>query len=147
MPEDKRLPPSFGIYAKVARAILAGEASLPNLPDAVLRIRRAIQDPNCDLTQIEWIIQTDPALSSFLIQVANSPLYRGWRRIQDLKQAISLFGLETTAHPLFKLCPARRLLPRFGPSRARLKSRPCLARRAFLGDWPTFALCASRRLS
>ncbi|QIK37015.1 HDOD domain-containing protein [Caldichromatium japonicum] len=118
MNQDKFLPASFGIYAKVARDILAGEASLPNLPDAALRIRRVMQDPDCDLVQIERIIQTDPGLSSYLLQIANSPLYRGWRRIKDLKQALTLFGLETTR----SLCLSHALRALFRPRDQRLKS-------------------------
>ncbi|SDX47006.1 HD-like signal output (HDOD) domain, no enzymatic activity [Allochromatium warmingii] len=86
----------FGIYAKIAHDIIAGKASLPNLPDAALRIRRAMQDPSCDLARIEQIIQTDAGLSGYLIQMANSPAYRGWRQTKDLKRALSLFGMEMT---------------------------------------------------
>lgn len=117
-PEDKRLPASFGIYAKVARDILAGNTNLPNLPDTALRIRRALQDPKCDLAQIERIIQTDPGLSSYLIQIANSPLYRGWRQIKDLKQALALFGMEMTR----QLCLTHALRALFRPRDPRLKS-------------------------
>lgn len=86
----------FGIYAKIAHDIIAGKASLPNLPDAALRIRRAMQDPDCDLARMEGIIKTDAGLSGYLIQMANSPMYRGWLATKDLKRALSLFGMEMT---------------------------------------------------
>ena len=85
-----------GIYAKIMQDILSGDASLPTLPDVALRIRRAMQDPACDLVKIEDIIKTDAGLSAHLIQMANSPLYRGWRQTKDLKRAVSIFGMEMT---------------------------------------------------
>ncbi len=85
-----------GIYTHIVNDILNGEATLPTLPDVALRIRRAMQEPNCDLVKIEDIIKTDAGLSAHLIQMANSPLYRGWRQTKDLKRAVSIFGLEMT---------------------------------------------------
>ncbi len=86
----------LGIYTKIMHEIETGEAHLPTLPDVALRIRRAMQHPNCDLATIEGIIQTDAGLSAHLIQMANSSLYRGWRETRDLKRAVSLFGQEMT---------------------------------------------------
>lgn len=84
------------IYAKIIHDVIDGEVNLPTLPDVALRIRRTMQEPNCDLNRIEGIIQTDAGLSAHLIQMANSPLYRGWRQTKDLKRAVSLFGLDMT---------------------------------------------------
>lgn len=107
----------FGIYAKVAHDIIRDQARLPTLPDVALRLRRAAQDENSDWDQIAAIIQTDAGLSAHLIQTANSPLYRSWRKTKDLKQALSLFGLETTRN----LCLSYSLRAMFRTREPRLK--------------------------
>lgn len=107
----------IGFYTKVAHDIIAGKARLPTLPDVALRLRRATQDPDCDWDEIERIIQSDAGLSAHLIQLANSPLYRGWREVRDLRRALSLFGGDMTRN----LCLAYSLRAMFRTREPRLK--------------------------
>ncbi|MBL4866818.1 MAG: HDOD domain-containing protein [Pseudomonadales bacterium] len=66
---------------------------LPSLPDSAQKVQSAINNPNVDSNQIAKIIGTDPVLSGRIIQAANSPLFRGLDRIEDLKNAVSRLGL------------------------------------------------------
>jgi HD-like signal output (HDOD) protein len=66
---------------------------LPSLPDSAKKVSDAINDPNVDANQVAKIIGTDPVLSGRVIQAANSPLFMGLNRIEDLKNAVSRLGL------------------------------------------------------
>lgn len=66
---------------------------LPTLPEVALRVRDIVEDENASAGQIADVVGTDPALAARLFQIANSPLYRGTRTIDDLKMAITRLGL------------------------------------------------------
>jgi len=87
---------SNNIFLDIFKKILAGTVDLPSLPDAALKIRAAIQNPNNNIATIAKIVQMDPPLTAHLIQVANSPLYRTANKATDVSMAISRFGLEAT---------------------------------------------------
>jgi HD-like signal output (HDOD) protein len=69
---------------------------LPSLPDIAFRVGKAIKNPENDITGISKIIQTDAALTARLIQVANSPLYRGTTDVTTCRMAISRLGMNAT---------------------------------------------------
>ena len=62
----------------------SGQLQLPTLPEVALRVRDVVDDENASANQIADIIAQDAALSARLIQVANSPLYRGRQEIDRL---------------------------------------------------------------
>lgn len=76
---------------------------LPALPEAALKIRQAINQPNVGSAEIIQIVQTDPVLSARLVKVANSPLYGTWREIKTVRDAVRRLGLETTRNLSFSL--------------------------------------------
>src|SRR5690606_39956726 len=55
-----------------------------------------LQDPNADLAATARVIALDPALSARMLRVANSPLYAGRRKVENLPQALTLLGLNAT---------------------------------------------------
>ncbi len=81
-------------FLKQLLADLAGNRLvLPTLPEVALRVRDTVEDENASAGKIADIVATDPALAARLFQIANSPLYRGNRPIDDLKMAITRLGL------------------------------------------------------
>jgi len=70
----------------------SGQLQLPTLPEVALRVRDVVDDENANAHQIADIIAQDAALSARLIQVANSPLYRGRNEIDRLDMVISRLG-------------------------------------------------------
>jgi diguanylate cyclase (GGDEF)-like protein len=70
--------------------------NLPTPPAVALRIIELAQDPMADLNTTARVIGTDPALSARMLRVANSPLYAGRRRVENLAQALTLLGLNAT---------------------------------------------------
>ena len=66
----------------------SGQLQLPTLPEVALRVREVVDDENANAGQIAEIIAQDAALSARLIQVGNSPLYRGRQEIDRLPMVI-----------------------------------------------------------
>ncbi len=81
------------LLQELEKQIAKKEFSLPALPDSAQRVSHAINDSNVNNDQVARIITTDPVLSGRLIQVANSAIFQGLNRIDDVKRAISRLGL------------------------------------------------------
>lgn len=61
-----------------------------------MRVRAAVQDPDCDANEVAHLIQADPVLAARLVQAANSPLYGVQTPINTCKGAVMFLGLGTT---------------------------------------------------
>ena len=70
--------------------------NLPSPPGVALQIIELAQDPNVDVHAAVRLIGMDPALSARMLRVANSPLYAGRRRVDNLGQAMTMLGLNAT---------------------------------------------------
>lgn len=68
---------------------------LPTIPDVSFKIRRAINDDKSSVSSIARIVQIDPSITAKLIQIANSPLYRGRKKIESCPEALTRLGLKT----------------------------------------------------
>jgi HD-like signal output (HDOD) protein len=64
------------------------------LPDICVRIRAMLDDGQSDLEDIARLIALDPSLSSKLLKLANSPLFRFESQIDSLAKAINIIGGE-----------------------------------------------------
>ena len=78
------------------RDLLAGDLTLPSLPDVALRIQQAFADNLVTAETVGVIIQSDPVITAKMIMVANSALYGGRAPIESLQQAVVRLGLENT---------------------------------------------------
>ncbi len=70
--------------------------ALPTIPDVSFKIRRAINDDKANNSKIARVVQTDPAITARLIQISNSPLYRGRRKIESCPEALTRIGLKAS---------------------------------------------------
>jgi HD-like signal output (HDOD) protein len=77
-------------------AIKNGSLELPAMPGVAVRIARHIDSHEATSESIARIIQMDPSVTARLIQVANSPVYRGRARIETGKDAVTRLGRSTT---------------------------------------------------
>jgi len=68
---------------------------IPCLPDVALKLRSAIQK-DIGIQEAVQIINFDSVISSRLIQIVNSPLYRAVNPITNSLDAVSRLGLDTT---------------------------------------------------
>ncbi len=77
------------------RHMQSDDLVLPTIPDVAFKIRRAINDDRSSVSSIARIVQIDPAITANLIQIANSPLYRGRKKIESCPEALTRLGLKT----------------------------------------------------
>ena len=75
-------------------AIDSNKLTLPTLPEVALRVRDAVEKEMSSANEIANIIASDAALSARMLQVANSPLYRGRVTIDNLQMAVARLGVR-----------------------------------------------------
>jgi HD-like signal output (HDOD) protein len=86
------------IRAELIKAIDSDQLVLPTLPEVALRIREKAADPEVDVHTLSRVIQDDTAMSARVVKVANSPLLRASRPIEDLKGAVTRLGITYTSN-------------------------------------------------
>lgn len=82
----------------IISAIKSDKLVLPTLPEAALKVREVAEDPDADMDQLTGVIGSDAALSARIVRVANSPLLRANKAIEDLKTAVMRLGIEYTCN-------------------------------------------------
>ncbi len=82
----------------IITAIKTDQLVLPTLPEVALKVREVADDPNSDIEKLSSVIGGDAALSARIIRVANSPLLRASRAIEDLKTALMRLGISYTCN-------------------------------------------------
>ena len=85
--------PVIDLPADLSNMILKCPA-LPSLPAVVMKVIDASKDPDIGLAEVSEIISADPALSAKLLKISNSPLYSLRRTIHNLREALTLLGLN-----------------------------------------------------
>lgn len=73
---------------------LAHVTNLPTLPSVALQIVEMARDPDVGLAEVADLINVDPALAGKVLRLANSPVYSRQRHIDNVRQALVLFGLD-----------------------------------------------------
>lgn len=68
--------------------------SLPSPPVIAARLIEIGQDPDVEIGDIVEVLRTDPAMSARLLRLANSPIYARNRRVESLRQAVTLLGID-----------------------------------------------------
>lgn len=74
----------------------SGDLAIPTLPDIAFKIRRVINDEKSDITSISRVVQLDLSITARLIQIANSSLYSGRKKIESCPEALTRLGVKTT---------------------------------------------------
>ncbi|PKM10590.1 MAG: histidine kinase [Gammaproteobacteria bacterium HGW-Gammaproteobacteria-3] len=82
------------LYLECCKSMLADKLQLPTIPDVAFKIRRAINDQKANNARIARVVQIDPSITARLIRIANSPLYRGRRKIESCPEALTRLGLK-----------------------------------------------------
>src|SRR5690554_5201771 len=86
------------VREEIITAIKTDKLVLPTLPEVALKVREVADNPDADLEQLTDVIGRDAALSARLVRVANSPLLRASRPIEDLKSAVMRLGIAYTSN-------------------------------------------------
>jgi HD-like signal output (HDOD) protein len=68
------------------------------MPAVAARIHDAMASPNWSMRTIAAIIRSDLGTTTYLLRVANSPLYAGGQPVRQVEQAIARLGINSTRH-------------------------------------------------
>jgi putative nucleotidyltransferase with HDIG domain len=77
------------------RQLLHEVHALPAMPHVVERARRAVAEEAAGTRQIAAILETEPALTGRVLQLANSAYYGFSGRVATVNQAVLLLGMDT----------------------------------------------------
>lgn len=90
-------------YNTILEELDNGTLVLPTLPEVALRVRDVVDEPDVTAKQLAEIITTDAALSTRLLKVANSALYRGRIPTETVQMAVSRLGLTMVRNLVISL--------------------------------------------
>jgi len=97
------------IFREIANQVAHGELRFPTGAQVALKLRRALDDPDCQINTAAKLIQAEPLLAARVIAIANSVVYNpSGREITDVHVAISLLGFRTL-RPLTMALVARQM--------------------------------------
>jgi HD-like signal output (HDOD) protein len=83
------------LNALVEKAAL-GDMVFPTHSEMALRVRRALDNPNCAVDQLSKLISAEPLLSAKVVSIANSVTYNpSGKAISDVRSAVSRLGFKT----------------------------------------------------
>jgi HD-like signal output (HDOD) protein len=86
------------VRAELLDAIAKDRLVLPTLPEVALKVREAASNPDIEIAELTKVVESDPAMAARIIKVANSPLLRASRAIEDLKMAVARLGIQYTSN-------------------------------------------------
>jgi len=82
------------LIAEIEQKFLHDKITLPSLPEIALHIQNAIIGEELSISKLSGIIQSDPAITTRIINVANSAIFGGNQNITSIKKAIAKIGLD-----------------------------------------------------
>lgn len=77
---------------EILEDIKTNRLKLPILPEIAFKVRAAVSDTNAAAAAIAKAVSSDASIAARLLQVVNSPLYRGANAINNLQSAIARLG-------------------------------------------------------
>lgn len=83
------------LFDWLARRLSREDLALPMLPGIAMQALELVNDPDADAAALANVIQSDQALTSHVLRVANSAAFTGYRNTTSLRQAITRLGLRT----------------------------------------------------
>jgi HD-like signal output (HDOD) protein len=90
-PDDRAAALQF--LRNLASEVSGGSVNLPCFPDVVIRIRKALADPDARLTETVRIVGAEPRLAARLLQAANSAIFNpSGKPMTDLRSAVTRLG-------------------------------------------------------
>lgn len=85
----------FQFLQVLATELSTGDIRLPSFPEAVLQIREALEQEDCDIQRVAKLASLEPVLTSRIMVVANSAFHNpNGIRVADLNAAVMRLGLK-----------------------------------------------------
>lgn len=83
-----------GFLSLLMRRVHTNDITIPILPEAAIRIRRLLGNPDVNLSKFVEVFKNDPALSAEVLKVSNSAFYSFEQPTHDLSQAVLRLGFN-----------------------------------------------------
>ncbi len=77
--------------------------NLPTLPTVYAEVDRLCQDPDVAAEDLSKVIETDPSITLKLLNLSNSAFFGFSRRINSVRDAISLLGNQTVRNTILNI--------------------------------------------
>ncbi|MEM1434157.1 MAG: HDOD domain-containing protein [Pseudomonadota bacterium] len=82
------------LVPELYRATENGQLRLPVIPNVALKIRRALENDDYEIRDIARILAADPVVSARLLQLANSPVFKGMSSCDSIQSAVVRLGIN-----------------------------------------------------
>ena len=83
-------------FTAIAADVAQGELAFPTSAQVAMRVRRALEDPDCHMETAARLVQAEPLLSARVVAIANSVVFnRSGREITDVRSAVVRLGFRT----------------------------------------------------
>ena len=83
-------------FKTIAYQVAQGELTFPTGAQVALKVRQALDDPDCHVDTATQLIQAEPLLAARVIAIANSLAYnRSGREVTDVHVAVTRLGFRT----------------------------------------------------
>jgi len=87
---------------------------LPAIPMVAAKVMQLLDTPGASLVEVQEIVSADPAVTSRLLRIANSPFYGGGKRqIDSVQAAVMTMGFETVKNMVLS-ASIRQVYKHFG---------------------------------
>jgi HD-like signal output (HDOD) protein len=112
---------TFGFVQLLAQEVSEGKLEVPGFPDVAMRVRRALDDPNCTAASVATIVSAEPVLTARLLRLANSAALRPVATaVKDPKTAVSRLGFALVRSATVAFAVAQmRMAHRYEAAKAR----------------------------
>ncbi|MCM0611065.1 HDOD domain-containing protein [Marinobacter sediminum] len=74
----------------------SNQLKLPSVPDVAWKVRRLVDREESTAEQVANAVSADPAIAAKLVRACNSPLYRGFSDVRNVREAVVRLGMRTT---------------------------------------------------
>ncbi|HEX8989138.1 MAG TPA: HDOD domain-containing protein [Rhodocyclaceae bacterium] len=83
-------------FRAIAAEVGRGELAFPTSAQVALRVRRALEDPECHIEKAAHLVEAEPLLAARVVAMANSVAFnRSGREVTDVRTAVTRLGFRT----------------------------------------------------
>lgn len=94
MNESTPIPDPMGVVGDIRRFLLGAE-SLPTPHGTAIKLMEFARDPDTPMTEILRVVQSDPALTGFVLRAASAARFHGANEGLDLRRSVLRLGMDT----------------------------------------------------
>lgn len=89
------MPNEAGTIQQMTETLSVVSMRLPTPSAIAVRLTEMARDPHAKLEELVELVRCDPALTSKLLRLANSPLYARHESVKTVFEALQMLGLDT----------------------------------------------------